>query len=234
MLNCRPFLALVLLSTTGYSQWLNYPTPGTPRTRDGKPNLSAPAPHASNGKPDLSGVWHVVATPIEEQKRLFGNNIEKMAVPGMERETMSKYGLNVLVDFKPEDSPMRPEATAILRSRSQLDRPSLHCLPSSLPTATLFSGAQDCPDTRLIVMILEVDGAPARSTPTAQTAGRSATGMVRYSTGKWEGYTLVVETAGFNDKSWLDAMGHPHSEEMRVTQTSPTPRFQPHRRRDHH
>ena len=40
-----------------YGQWLNYPAPGTPRTRDGKPNLSAPPPCASNGKPDLSGLW---------------------------------------------------------------------------------------------------------------------------------------------------------------------------------
>jgi hypothetical protein len=39
------------------AQWLNYPTPGTPRGADGKPNLSAKAPRAANGKPDLSGVW---------------------------------------------------------------------------------------------------------------------------------------------------------------------------------
>jgi len=39
---------------------------------------------------------------------------------------------------------------------------------------------------------------------------------VGYSVGKWEGDTLVVDTAGFNDKSWLDISGHPHSEEMRV------------------
>src|SRR5260370_37667563 len=39
------------------AQWLNYPTPGTPRTADGKPNLSAPTPRTAGGKPDLSGVW---------------------------------------------------------------------------------------------------------------------------------------------------------------------------------
>ncbi len=39
------------------AQWLNYPTPGLPRTADGKPNLSAPAPRTADGKPDLSGVW---------------------------------------------------------------------------------------------------------------------------------------------------------------------------------
>ena len=39
------------------AQWLNYPTPGVPRTADGKPNLSAPAPRTADGKPDLSGMW---------------------------------------------------------------------------------------------------------------------------------------------------------------------------------
>jgi hypothetical protein len=39
------------------AQWLNYKTPGIPRTADGKPDLSAPAPRTANGKPDLSGLW---------------------------------------------------------------------------------------------------------------------------------------------------------------------------------
>jgi hypothetical protein len=46
-----------LLSPEAPAQWLNYPTPGTPRAPDGKPNLAAPTPRASDGKPDLSGVW---------------------------------------------------------------------------------------------------------------------------------------------------------------------------------
>src|SRR5437762_401004 len=39
------------------AQWIVYPTPGIPRTADGKPNLSAPAPKTPDGKPDLSGIW---------------------------------------------------------------------------------------------------------------------------------------------------------------------------------
>ena len=101
------------------------------------PTFLPAAPRASNGKPDLSGVWHVDPTPMDEQKRLFGANIDQIALPGMEPDTRSKYGMNVLVDFKPEDSPMKPEGAAILRSRSQFDRPSLHCLPWSIPTLTL-------------------------------------------------------------------------------------------------
>ena len=37
-----------------------------------------------------------------------------------------------------------------------------------------------------------------------------------YSTGKWEGDTLAVDTAGFNDKGWMDDNGHPRSEALRV------------------
>jgi hypothetical protein len=39
-----------------------------------------------------------------------------------------------------------------------------------------------------------------------------------YSNGRWEGDTLVVETSGFNDKTFLDVMGHPHTEAMRMTE----------------
>ena len=38
------------------------------------------------------------------------------------------------------------------------------------------------------------------------------------SIGKWEGDTLVVDSVGFNDKTWLDVAGHPHSEAMRVVE----------------
>jgi hypothetical protein len=39
-----------------------------------------------------------------------------------------------------------------------------------------------------------------------------------YSLGKWDGDTLVVDSRGFNDKSWLDDPGHPHTEELHVTE----------------
>ncbi len=37
-----------------------------------------------------------------------------------------------------------------------------------------------------------------------------------HSIGHWEGDTLVVDTTGFNDRSWLDPQGHPHTEQMHV------------------
>jgi hypothetical protein len=39
-----------------------------------------------------------------------------------------------------------------------------------------------------------------------------------YSVGHWDGDTLVIETVGFNDRTWLDASGHPHGEKLKVTE----------------
>jgi hypothetical protein len=51
---------LLVCPSTGSTQWLQHPTPGIPRTSDGKPDLSAPAPRTHEGKPDLSGLWEAV------------------------------------------------------------------------------------------------------------------------------------------------------------------------------
>src|SRR5712691_2595917 len=127
----RTFVVLLAFLCTGaHAQWLNFPTPGTPRTRDGKPNLAAPAPRALDGKPDLSGVWRHEITPLAELKRLYGESIDaaaKVEVPGMEAAANHKYSLNILVDFKPGESPMRPEAVEIMRQRAANSDPAQVC-----------------------------------------------------------------------------------------------------------
>ncbi|PYR67116.1 MAG: hypothetical protein DMG20_11850, partial [Acidobacteria bacterium] len=55
--------ALLLLPVSLYAQWLDFPTPGIPRTADGKPNLTAPVPRTPEGKPDLSGIWQPEINP---------------------------------------------------------------------------------------------------------------------------------------------------------------------------
>src|SRR5271154_1902612 len=100
------------------AQWLSYPAPGTPLTRDGKPNLSAKAPRAPNGKPDLSGVWQIEPPPPGEIERL--NPAITAGVGGADGDdpsTFSKYFLNLLVDFKPGEEPIRPEAAALMLKR---------------------------------------------------------------------------------------------------------------------
>lgn len=91
----RLLVVFTLIATGADAQWLNFPTPGTPRTRDGKPNLAAPAPRAADGKPDLSGVWHVQPTSLAEMKRIYGEGVGDTNVPGMEADTISKYAINI-------------------------------------------------------------------------------------------------------------------------------------------
>ena len=62
--NRRFFVVLVLAAAAAHAQWVNYREPGVPRLRDGKPNLTAPAPKAADGKPDLSGVWMHETTTV--------------------------------------------------------------------------------------------------------------------------------------------------------------------------
>jgi hypothetical protein len=110
-------------STGAHAQWLNYPTPGTPRTRDGKPNLTARTPRTVEGKPDLSGVWHVPPTPLAEWKRLLGGEQVDTAIqvnaPGNEFGDYSKYAFNILMDFKAEEVPMRPKRLRFSASASR-------------------------------------------------------------------------------------------------------------------
>jgi hypothetical protein len=53
----RTISLALLLAAPLAAQWVNLRTPGIPRTRDGKPDLTAPAPKTSGGKPDFSGMW---------------------------------------------------------------------------------------------------------------------------------------------------------------------------------
>jgi hypothetical protein len=203
------------------AQWLNYPAPGTPRTKDGKPNLSAKAPRAANGKPDLSGVWLTEFAPPGENERLFGESMKDTVVPGDDPRMFSKYLLNILVNFKPEESPMRPEAADIMRRRVPSDFPNTSCLPLGIPLAGLVSEPNKMAQSPgLIIILYESDGThrqiytDGRKLPT-EFAQPSWLG---YSVGRWERDTLVVETAGFNDKTWFDMMGHPHSEALRIVE----------------
>src|ERR1700761_8989157 len=104
---CVSILWIASLSPLAAGQWLHYPTAGIPRTPDGKPNLSAPMPRTPDGKPDLSAIWQVEPTPWAELKPPVGNSNVVFA-PGDDLMDFSKYALDILADFKPEQTPMRP------------------------------------------------------------------------------------------------------------------------------
>lgn len=213
--------ALTFTQSQLFGQWLNYIPPGTPRTRDGKPNLAAPTPRAANGKPDLSGVWHVQPTPMAEMKRLFGDKADATDVPGMELDTISKYALNILQDFKPEDVPLSPAGLDIWHNRVAHDLPSERCLPLGIPLAGMLSEpTRIVQSPQMIAILYEADDKHRRIYLDGRAFPKEfdQPAWLGYSIGKWDRDTLVVETAGFNDKTWLDLMGHPHSEALRITE----------------
>jgi len=217
-------LSVALISLGAQAQWLNFPAPGTPRMRDGKPNLNAPPPRALDGKPDLSGVWMHELTSVAEMKRLFGERIDeavKVDVPGMEIGTQHKYAFNILVDFKPNEVSMRPAALERLKLAAARNPADVCMGHPGFPLADLLSEPMKIVQAPRLTMILyEVDNARRQ----IFTDGRKLPkefdypAFHGYSVGHWERDVFVVETAGFNDKTPLDAMGHPHSEALRITE----------------
>jgi hypothetical protein len=186
-------LLFAAFGTTVAAQWLNYPAPGILRLPDGKPNLAAPAPNAADGKPDLSGVWRINYRP---------------------------YSSNIATDLKPGD--VQPWAEALTKQRQENlgrdDPSSIHCLPFG-PRVNFAMDATPLKivQTPALIVILGqdltyrqifLDGRQLPSDPNPDFMG--------YSVGQWEGDTLVATTTGYNDRTWLDYSGHPHTEVLRT------------------
>lgn len=209
----KSILAVLLSATLTVAapvsaQWSKHPTAGIPRTRDGKPNLSARAPKARNGKTDLSGTW----LPDPDPTGTPG---------GVENEVFPRYFIDITEDLKPEQVPFQPWSLALFKQRlanDGKDDPIAHCQPSGVPAIGTIPLPYKIVQTPQLVIILYEENTVFRQIfldgrrlpPDAEPR------WMGYSTGRWDSDTLVVETTGFNDKSWLDRMGHPHSEALRV------------------
>jgi hypothetical protein len=199
----RPAILFAYLAGIASAQWIHYPVPGTPRAADGKPNLTAPVPKAPDGKPDLSGIWLRVRPAGSPGGPEFGNTVTYYMAPGAA-------------------VPLRPWAADLLKKRRYVDlgggRPSEACLPHGiiggmLPTVP-FKLVQH---PGLTLMLYE----QLNHYRQIFTDGRSWPDDMQpswygYSIGYWEGDTFVIDTQGFNDKTWLDDSGHPHTEAMRT------------------
>src|SRR5262245_15265906 len=130
MRNGRILMALMGITLAGgftYSgaQWPNYPDSRIPRTKDGKPNLTAPAPHL-NDKPDMSGVWQAERSPESEWDSVLGKGFTALQP---DTHDITKNFFNVFWGMKPEEEPLRPEAAAIQKRRLQspLENPFTQC-----------------------------------------------------------------------------------------------------------
>jgi len=214
----RVCILLTAAVACAHGQWLNHPTPGIPRTKDGKADLSAPAPRGADGKPDLSGIWEAEPASREELLRRMPQGVNFVG-----EDSVSTYFMNILADFKPEEAPIRPSALTVFREHAATQGAAFsltRCLPSGLPVAESAPEPHKIVQTPgLIVVLYEAD----MTFRQIYTDGRKLPvdpqpSWLGYSVGKWEGDTLVVDVNGFNDKSWLDASGHPHSEDMRLTE----------------
>ena len=180
------------LNTPASAQWLNYPDPRTPRTADGKPNLSAPAPKLADGTPDFSGIWRA------PDGKYLGN----LAADGIEVQ-------------------LQPWAEKLFKERQanqSKDWPNGHCLPNSVTDSDAhISPRKVIQQPGLVVFLFEAyhyyrqiftDKRPLPDDPDPSWFG--------YSVGKWEDDTLVVDTVGLKEATWLDVAGHPHSDALHV------------------
>jgi len=188
------FVCLLVCATPAGAQWLNHRTPGLPRTADGKVKLTAPAPRTADGKPDFTGVW----TPAGGQGALDG-----------------------LETLRVDPDAIKPWARDLIREREQdffKSRPDFQCRPSG-PEAESFERDKRILQTPAMIAILNpnltyrqifIDGRSLEPNPEPIWMG--------YSVGRWDGDALVVESNGYNDRTWLNNVGLPHTEKLRVTE----------------
>ena len=181
-----------VLSAPLPAQWLNHPTPGIPRTADGKPNLTAPAPRTPDGKPDLSGLWQRISP---------------------------KYSRNVAADLKPGE--VQPWADALYQHRLDdfgKDHMAYQCLPWG-PNYSNSERRTKIIQTPSLIVLLDEDLTYRQIFMDGRKLETDANpSWMGYSVGHWDGDTLVVDSNGFNDRTWLDRDGHPHSEALRTTE----------------
>ena len=188
-------IALTAFVTPLAAQWLQHPTPGIPRTADGKPNLSAPPPRTADGKSDLTGLWDM---PLDT--------------------AVGNIAVRNVGDLKPAD--VQPWAQALVQQRAEnfgKDNPRYRCLPQG-PGYSTDGGMKRFLQTPAMIVILNedltyrqifMDGRALETNPDPSWMG--------YSVGHWDKDTLVVESSGFNDRTWIHD-GYPHTEALRLTE----------------
>ena len=203
-------VALLLVCHGLSAQWIKYPTPRVPKTSTGAPNLNAPTPRAADGKPDFSGIWEPV-----KNRRCPPNGCFDMEVP----EEFFNAGWSLKNGL-----PYQPWAAAAVKERQEQngkDDPVTHCRPPGVlqlhTTPQLRKILRMPPDLLVILSEFAVgyrqiftDGRPLPVDPNPSFLG--------YSSGKWDGDTLVVNTIGFKDGQWIDRGGSPMTDAAKLTE----------------
>jgi hypothetical protein len=198
-----PVAAVLLLANPAGAQWKNLPMDGVPLGADGKPNMSAPAPRTSDGRPDLSGIY----------------------TPNM------RYFRNLAADLGIANVPMTDEARSIHKSREDGTlgylEPDAHCLPQGVPKINMAPVPFKIVQTdKLVVLVYEAFNLWRQVHLDGREFGDDLNpSWLGYSKGRWEGDELVVETRGLNGKQWLDHGGLPTSDKLTVIERFRRPTF---------
>jgi hypothetical protein len=205
------------LSMTVFAQWPEFRVLPTPTLPDGKPDLNAPAPRTADGKPDLSGTWRGF-NPAAGRR---GAPPPPPPPPGTPPYTNFR---DVQASF-PGGLPLTPYAKDLLAkhvARNSKDNPEASCLPMGLMQFWSQGFPRKFVQTpKLLVVLYEasaglrqiyIDGRPLPKPGDPQPY------YYGYSTGRWDGDTLVVESNNFRDDGWLDIVGTPMTDQAKMTE----------------
>src|SRR6185436_15491497 len=180
---------LLICAAPSFAQWAKVPDASLPRTRDGKPNLSAPAPKAQDGKPDLSGMW----TPELDPNALPPGATTVESITGF---VPPRYFVDITSGMKPGDASMTPWAADVFKQRQAskgTKDPAAHCQPPGVPALSALPLPYKIVQTPKLVLILYEGESVFRQIfldsrhPVEDPQPR----FMGYSTGKWDGDTLV-------------------------------------------
>src|SRR5690606_22966443 len=208
----RAFTAILLgalaFGSSASAQWARHRDESLPLAPDGTPDLRAPAPKTAEGKPSLAGVW-------------LADIDREMEILTVEHAQFPRYFINVTADIDPEEVPFQPWAATLFQHRFQsrgLETPVADSTPPGFPWVNSVPLPYKIVQTPELMIILYEENSVFRQIflDERKTVDGPVPRWMGYSTGRWEGDELVVETTGLNDRHWLDGMGHPHSDRLRV------------------
>jgi hypothetical protein len=209
-----------LVSTSQAAQWINYPSSGVPRKADGSVNMAAPTPRLTDGKPDFSGLWMTGETsrPVADDK------------PGDPTAiSSSRYMSNIGVDI-PGGLPYQPWLVPIVKERTAnnaIGDPHIRCLPDNFIRAYGLPHMLKFVHTPGLLVVLNEMNAGYRQvfTDARPLPDRPAPSWQGYSSARWSGDTLVVDTIGIRDDTWIDWNGSVVTQEAKVREEIRRPDF---------
>ena len=221
------------------AQWLKYPTAGVPRKADGSVDMTASAPRMADGKPDFSGIWTTaepngrragtLSSPKDAPGPRDSGNDNELSPGDPSRITGSRQMANIGVDL-PGGLPYQPWLVPIVKERTDnlaIDDPHIRCLPDSFIRAYGMPHLLKFVHTpNLLVMLNEVNAAYRQVFTDARPLPKDpAPSWQGYSSGKWIGDTLVIDTIGLRDDTWIDWNGSVVTESAKVREQIRRPDF---------